>query len=89
MSASNDVVLCVSRYSPMFELGALLGVELKKKLTWQGLRQAEVEFYLWSEQSIFPYVQLITDMEHGGVAIYCMSGELFTSNVSLILGSVE
>ncbi|KAG0570888.1 hypothetical protein KC19_6G195200 [Ceratodon purpureus] len=58
----------------MFELGALLGVELKKKLTWQGVRQSEVEFYLWSQQSIFPYVQLITDMEHGGVAIYCRSG---------------
>ncbi|KAG0604924.1 hypothetical protein M758_9G019700 [Ceratodon purpureus] len=74
VSASNDVVLCVRRYSEMFELGALLGVELKKKLTWQGLRQAEVDFYLWSEQSIFPYVQLITDMEHGGVAIYCREG---------------
>lgn len=51
-------------------LGALLGMELKRGLTALGLRQAELEFYLWSHESPFPFVQLITDMHTGGVAFY-------------------
>ena len=51
-------------------MGAFLGIELKRGLTAKGLRQAKVEFYLWSSCSLFPFVQIITDMQSGGVAFY-------------------
>ena len=43
---------------------------MKKGLTPMGLRQAEVESYLWAGCSMFPFVQIITDMQLGGVAFY-------------------
>ncbi|DBB02901.1 TPA: hypothetical protein ACH3X1_013504 [Trebouxia sp. C0004] len=67
ISGSNDVVL-ILRDDP--ELAAFLGIELKRGLTAKGLRQAEVEFYLWASCSLFPFVQIITDMQSGGVAFY-------------------
>ena len=35
------------------------------------LRQAEAEFYLYGQQSQFPFTQLVTDLRTGGVAYYC------------------
>ena len=52
------------------ELGAFMGIEMKRGLTATGLRQAEVEFYLWAGCSMFPFVQIITDMQTGGAAFY-------------------
>ena len=52
------------------ELGAFMGIEMKKGLTAKGLRQAEVEYYLWAGCSMFPFVQIITDMRVGGAAFY-------------------
>ena len=66
-------VLCVRRFHGEYALGAVLGVEIKKRLTWQGIRQAECEFYLWGHYSQFPFVQVITDMQTGGV-VYFSSG---------------
>lgn len=43
---------------------------MKRGLTAMGLRQAEVEYYLWAACSMFPFVQIITDMETGGAAFY-------------------
>ena len=47
-----------------------MGITLKRGLTAKGLRQAEVEYYLWASCSMFPFVQIITDMQAGGVAFY-------------------
>ncbi|KAG0603949.1 hypothetical protein M758_10G132900 [Ceratodon purpureus] len=86
VSAKNDLVLCLKRFGSLIDTGAILGVEIKKRLSWRGLRQAEVEFYVWARESLFPFVQLITDMEKGGVAIYCKGG----NDVRLrTLGSME
>ena len=63
-------VLCLRRFHGDATMGALLGVELKKKLTWQGIRQAECEYYLWAHYSDFPFIQLITDMQRGGVVFF-------------------
>ena len=52
------------------ELGAFMGIELKRGLTAKGLRQAEVEYYLWAGCSMFPFVQIVTDMQTGGAAFY-------------------
>ena len=52
------------------ELGAFMGIEMKRGLTANGLRQAEVEYYLWAGCSMFPFVQIITDMQLGGAAFY-------------------
>ena len=51
-------------------LGAFLGLKVKRGFTASGVRQAELEFYLWSHTRPFPFVQVITDMEKGGVAFY-------------------
>ncbi len=47
-----------------------IGIELKRRLTVKGLRQAEVEFYLWRKDSYYPFMQIITDMRSGGFAYY-------------------
>ena len=52
------------------ELGAFMGIEMTRGLTANGLRQAEVEYYLWAGCSMFPFVQIITDMQLGGAAFY-------------------
>ena len=51
-------------------VGAVPGIEMKKDLSQQAVRQAEVEFYLWWRNSHFPYLQVVTDMETGGYAFY-------------------
>ena len=50
--------------------GALVGIELKKKLTEKGQRQAELDFVLCSLASYFPYMQFLTDLEHGGSVFF-------------------
>ena len=47
-----------------------MGIEMKRGLTPTGLRQAEVEYYLWAGCSMFSFVQIITDMQVGGAAFY-------------------
>ena len=70
----------------------MIGIELKNKLTTKGLRQSEVEYYLWADVSYFPFIQIITDMESGGFAYYALpdnteDGEkLLTLSCYLIAG---
>ena len=47
-----------------------MGLEMRRGLTPKGLRQAEMEYYLWAKCSVFPFVQIITDMQVGGAAFY-------------------
>lgn len=53
-----------------------MGIEMKRGLTASGLRQAEVEYYLWAGCSMFPFVQIITDMQSGGAAFYKIGSSL-------------
>lgn len=85
VSASNDVVLTLRRYVSYPELGAFLGIEMKKALTRKGLRQAEIEFYLWGGCSLFPYVQVITDMQTGGAAFY----QTASASEGVVLGAFQ
>ena len=48
-----------------------MGIEVKKKLTHQCIRQAVGEFLLFSSTSSMPFIQIATDMEQGGIAWYC------------------
>ena len=59
--AESAHVLFLRRYNACPQLGAVLDVELKKTLTWPGVRQAETECFLWGYHSQFPFIQLITD----------------------------
>jgi hypothetical protein len=54
----------------MPEAGCVIGIELKKKLTQASRRQGEAEFIAFSLASNFPFMQLVTDMQHGGFAYY-------------------
>ena len=47
-----------------------MGIEMKRGLTANGLRRAEVGYYLWAGCSMFPFVQIITNMQIGGAAFY-------------------
>jgi hypothetical protein len=38
----------------------------------QGMRQAETEFLLWQSASNYPFCQLITDLNAGGVAFFAL-----------------
>ena len=67
MSSKKDSADCACSQP---ELAAFMGIEMKKGLTAKGLRQAEVEFYLWAGCSVFPFVRIITDMQDGGAAFY-------------------
>ncbi|GIL52315.1 hypothetical protein Vafri_8227 [Volvox africanus] len=71
VSCKNNEVLVINSYDDGDVLGAVLGLELKKWLTLQGFRQAEVEFYLWQCYSQYPFCQIITDATNGGMAFYC------------------
>ncbi|KAG2443757.1 hypothetical protein HXX76_002103 [Chlamydomonas incerta] len=64
IKGKNDEVLGVTSFGQA-ATGAVLGVELKKKLSQQGVRQAETEFYLWQSSSQYPFCQVITDMKTG------------------------
>ena len=67
------------------ELSAFLGIEMKRGLTRKGLRQAEIEFFLWGGCSLFPYVQVITDMEIGGAAFY----QTASGSQGVLLGALQ
>lgn len=51
-----------------------MGIEMKKGLTAKGLRQTEVGYYLLAACSMFPFVQIVTDMQTGGAAVYRTGG---------------
>lgn len=40
-------------------------------LDYAALRQGEAEFYIFGQQSQFPFTQTVTDLRTGGVAYYC------------------
>jgi hypothetical protein len=54
--AKNDLVLCFERYQSFIELGGVLEVVVKRKLSWSAYYQAEAEFYIWTKLSYFPFV---------------------------------
>ncbi|KAK9786484.1 hypothetical protein WJX73_001127 [Symbiochloris irregularis] len=70
LSAGNDVLLQHRAYHCMPDTGGLLGIDLQRSITQKGLRQAELEFYLWGEASVFLFCQILTDMQSGGAAFY-------------------
>ena len=47
-----------------------MGVEVEKQLSEQAVRQAELKYYVLENDSLFPFSQLVTGMETGGVAFY-------------------
>ena len=57
---------------------------MKRGLTDKGLRQAEVEFYLWGGCSLFPFMQIITDMQTGGAAFYKTGSSPSGAQISIL-----
>ena len=41
----------------------------------QGIRQAETEFILWQAESNYPFCQMVTDLNTGGVAFFALLGD--------------
>lgn len=70
--ARSDELIYARRwhFKGMRQHGAVIGVELKKRLSMASRRQGEAEFYIFSLASNFPFLQVVTDMVHGGFAYW-------------------
>ncbi|BDA45765.1 hypothetical protein COCOBI_07-5520 [Coccomyxa sp. Obi] len=75
LAGQNDELISLRRYHNDPQHGAIMGVELKKKLSWAAVRQSQTEFLLFAAKSWYPYCQMATDLEKGGIAYY-MSGHV-------------
>ena len=58
VSGRNDEMVSLRRHYNQPLHGGVLGVELKKKLAWASVRQAETEFVLFAPMSWYPYCQV-------------------------------
>lgn len=47
------------------------GLELKKSINMQAVRQAVMELCVFGAVSNFPFVQFLTDLRKGGLVLYC------------------
>eukprot|EP00878_Enallax_costatus_P010757 GHUV01011234.1.p1 GENE.GHUV01011234.1~~GHUV01011234.1.p1 ORF type:complete len:227 (+),score=48.33 GHUV01011234.1:1674-2354(+) len=74
--ARSDELICARRFHHRGSrhLGAVIGVELKKRLSMASRRQGEAEFYIFSLASFFPFLQVVTDMQRGGF-VYWKRGD--------------
>ncbi|KAG5183331.1 hypothetical protein JKP88DRAFT_145643, partial [Tribonema minus] len=67
----NGEVLIDRRYCDGQERhGAILAIEVKKRLTAHAILQAEAEFHVWQTHSSYPFYQTITDLNTGGLALW-------------------
>ena len=62
IKGKNDELIVSRRLRDMAALGAVIGIELKKRLSLGALLQAQAEWLLYAPKSMFPYIQ---------VSIYC------------------
>ncbi len=58
VSGRNDEMISLRRHYNQPLHGGIMGVELKKKLAWASVRQAETEFVLFAATSWYPYCQV-------------------------------
>lgn len=54
----NDELIVARRLKYNPALGAVLGIELKKRLSPGALLQAQAEWLLYAPKSMFPYIQV-------------------------------
>ncbi len=59
VSAKNDEMIAPRLYHNTPLLGAVVGVELKKRLGWQGIRQGEAEWLLFAHDIHYPFCQVL------------------------------
>jgi len=76
LAAENDVIFGLQRYS-IHCCGGLLGIEVKRNLAdyAAAVRQTVVEWLVLSNNSWFPCVQVLTDLERGGIALFFKADE--------------
>lgn len=58
VTGKNDELIGPRRLRDEAAMGAVLGVEFKKRLAPGSLLQAQAEWLLYARKSIFPYVQV-------------------------------
>jgi hypothetical protein len=58
ITGKNDELIGPRRLRDEAVIGAVLGVELKKRLAPGALLQAQAEWLLYAPKSMFPYVQV-------------------------------
>jgi len=69
-----DVVVASPRYTGRtWKSGVLIGIEMITHITDQSFIQAQAECLILSVNSSLPVIQLLTDMENGGVAYYVVT----------------
>ena len=62
VAGKNDELISVRRFYSHPLQGAIMGVEMKKRLSWASVRQAEAEFLLFGQNSMYPFCQVSLHM---------------------------
>ncbi|KAK9810813.1 hypothetical protein WJX73_009254 [Symbiochloris irregularis] len=70
ISGKNDILLVPRKWHLQPVEYAVAGIEMKKGLRQEQLKQAKIEFLLGASHSNLPFCQCVTDLEHGGFALY-------------------
>jgi hypothetical protein len=70
IKGKNDELIVPSRLRGTPATGAVLGVELKKRIGPGDLYQAQAEWLLYGPQSMFPFMQVSIPASNGSVS-YC------------------
>jgi len=69
-----NVVVASPRYrGDAWKDGVLIGIEMKTHITDQSFIKAQAECLMLSDNSSMPVIQLLTDMESGGVVYYVVT----------------
>ena len=58
VKCKNDELISLKGYANNPEDGAIMGVDMKKRLSWASVRQAQPEFLLFGQISFYPFCQV-------------------------------
>lgn len=68
--AGNNIVVYHGSHEGNVECGCLVGIKIKRILLTKDMFQAAAEYLSWGVQSLYHFVQLVTDMVSGCIVIY-------------------
>ncbi len=58
VSAKNDELIVLRRFRNEPVNGAVMGIEIKKQMSWAAIRQAKMEYLLFANSSYYPFCQV-------------------------------
>ena len=55
LAGQADELIALRRHHQTPTLGGIMGVEVKKRLAWGTINQAQAEYLLYSDESMYPF----------------------------------